>query len=902
MADLSAFSSESFNTASWINSAIKEHNEDESLESYLASLAMKLHIISQDYTDQLESGMVETMLKIPRMLSEISQIEDVLHNIEETMANLNEQIATFDQRNIHGIDDLTRLDNLKTNMENCKSTLEEHARWSQLVRETKVLIEDGHNLSDAADRVETMLRSLDILKHLSGHEERAEVCGVFRDSLIDALKPKVQRDIIGYDLAPLYESLYVYDKLGRRRELEEVYVLVRPEELGATWLAALDSLVESELTSRFCSTVNEFLNEVTTFIIDESSRIKALFGNERSPSLLCAILVRLMSVVTPALRNKLQLIDNPVPTIEVYNIMEKFTHRIFAYVDGVTCSTWASSVQALMESLLQLQDEYVNQETTYVRNALNINMQHITFSPPKTEFEGGGLDMSLPDDPTTEFVAFADRLLTAADSYQCSLESSVGRTATLLGGLRVKPVLRSLAGLLAGLMKQVLNKIEELRAASGLVADPTTLSTVSEGGGDGSAAGVTPTTVTISDVDSAWRRMVQGGGITARLLVPSALQTMQATGRFCRRMGEVEVFTSEQLTQLLAALFPDDRDKESLDQWHRGGGNAGVLLASHILSADIAAASELRGFLAASARTVGTSAQSVYAAVIPGLTKLKLASSSFLFDLCAAGPRAVLGGLSNDELYAGPVLGSGTYNPSEHRFHAYLDSLLPQPTVTQVGEHLLSLVQELETFATSGALEDLMQLTGEAVPLSLRGWKGLKPVLDLNAWDEESIESLCRRSSSRVAVLGVEKVIFGSDASNVEGWIDSDYSENADDTAPQDAALRFVNEWLGSICDFTVGLFVAVVVRVVMLSPLGLAQLLVDVDYLCNVVNAIGLTPHPVLSHFSKLLRYDPVRITSTQQTGCLTGRSNTLLSLIDMKILSAIAAGHGMVDKKTEN
>ena len=56
MADLTAFSSGSFDTTSWINNSLRDRPEEEPLESYLASLAMKLHIISQDYTDQLETG------------------------------------------------------------------------------------------------------------------------------------------------------------------------------------------------------------------------------------------------------------------------------------------------------------------------------------------------------------------------------------------------------------------------------------------------------------------------------------------------------------------------------------------------------------------------------------------------------------------------------------------------------------------------------------------------------------------------------------------------------------------------------------------------------------------------------------------------------------------------------
>ena len=152
MADLSAFSNDNFNTIAWVNGALREKQDEESMESYLASLSMKLHIISQDYSDQLETGMVEAISTMPRMISEISRLEDTLHSIEAEMSNLASQLRALDNKNVAGIEDLSRLDTLKVNMENCKSTLEEHARWSQLVREAKTFLEGGGRLSDCADR------------------------------------------------------------------------------------------------------------------------------------------------------------------------------------------------------------------------------------------------------------------------------------------------------------------------------------------------------------------------------------------------------------------------------------------------------------------------------------------------------------------------------------------------------------------------------------------------------------------------------------------------------------------------------------------------------------------------------------------------------------------------------
>ena len=101
--DLTAFSNNSFDAASWINGTILDRPDDEPLETFLASLAMKLHIVSQDYTDQLETGMVEAMTTMPRVLTEVSRIEDVLKSLEIEMSSLATQLKAFDQRNAHRV-------------------------------------------------------------------------------------------------------------------------------------------------------------------------------------------------------------------------------------------------------------------------------------------------------------------------------------------------------------------------------------------------------------------------------------------------------------------------------------------------------------------------------------------------------------------------------------------------------------------------------------------------------------------------------------------------------------------------------------------------------------------------------------------------------------------------------
>jgi hypothetical protein len=71
--------------------------------------------------------MVEAMTTMPRVLSDVARIDEVLKNIEGEMQSLAAQLRTFDLRNVAGVEDLSRLDNLKNNMEQV------HGRFDDLL-------------------------------------------------------------------------------------------------------------------------------------------------------------------------------------------------------------------------------------------------------------------------------------------------------------------------------------------------------------------------------------------------------------------------------------------------------------------------------------------------------------------------------------------------------------------------------------------------------------------------------------------------------------------------------------------------------------------------------------------------------------------------------------------------
>lgn len=72
----------------------------------------------------------------------------------------------------------------------------------------------------------------------------------------------------------------------------------------------------------------------------------------------------------------------------------------------------------------------------------------------------------------------------------------------------------------------------------------------------------------------------------------------------------------------------------------------------------------------------------------------------------------------------------------------------------------------------------------------------------------------------------------------------------------ESAVLIFVNEWLRAVADCVVGLVAAQLLRVSSLSEGGAAQLRADLEYLSNVIDAMGVRSHPLLGHI-KLLMFE---------------------------------------------
>ena len=211
-------------------------------------------------------------------------------------------------------------------------------------------------------------------------------------------------------------------------------------------------------------------------------------------------------------------------------------------------------------------------------------------------------------------------------------------------------------------------------------------------------------------------------------MVPCVLKLLQGVGRLMSRVSQLDEESGMHLYDMYTSIFLKDAQHGG----NSGSTPMGLRFCDLYLQQDSIVMAELKGYLTSMARNPNqasglglTTGPGVFTSLIPSISKLKAAAGYLLFDLCTALPKKLLrevysydetwavGKIDNADKTAGGDM-NDELDPSMYssRVDFNADSILPQQFFTQIGEHLLSLVQELETFASSNALNDLLKLAG----------------------------------------------------------------------------------------------------------------------------------------------------------------------------------------------
>jgi conserved oligomeric Golgi complex subunit 7 len=245
--------------------------------------------------------------------------------------------------------------------------------------------------------------------------------------------------------------------------------------------------------------------------------------------------------------------------------------------------------------------------------------------------------------------------------------------------------------------------------------------------------------------------------------------------------------------------------------------------------------------------------------------RLSASCHEFVFYVCGSVPR----------LQVAKISSLGSWSSSTKAGDDTIDyGTLPQEYITHVGEHMLSLVQALEPFATD---KDALELANYAM-------QGTKEV-GLSAWKD-----FCSEVNGREELVPrlMESKAF-------EGYVlgahleEEDELETERDDDENKAVTVFCNAWLDAIGTAVTGRLLERIMRIPLLTTKGADHLAADLQYVVNIFTALGIKelPHPLLGHVAELATLEPDVLEQRIESMDRSDDISNFLRLVESRLLA---------------
>ncbi|XP_057473890.1 conserved oligomeric Golgi complex subunit 7-like [Actinidia eriantha] len=233
MVDLSAFSDEKFDAKKWIN-ATCEARHPAAAAKHLVDLEMKLQMVSEEIAAALEEQSSSALLRVPRATRDVVRLRDDALSLRSSVAAILLKLKKAEGSSGESIATLAKVDTVKRRMEAAYETLQDAAGLTQLSSTVEDVFASG-DLPCAAKTLANMRHCLagvgevaefaNIRKQLEVLEDRLDT--MVQPRLTDALssrKVDVARDLRG-----------ILIRIGRFKSLEQHYTKVHLKPIKQLW-------------------------------------------------------------------------------------------------------------------------------------------------------------------------------------------------------------------------------------------------------------------------------------------------------------------------------------------------------------------------------------------------------------------------------------------------------------------------------------------------------------------------------------------------------------------------------------------------------------------------------------------------------------------------------------------
>lgn len=854
----SLLNSSQFSVASYLNMALSTKDGSsggDDLQQRMAELALQLQLQTQSCHEDIGRIGAELQAILPRCHADVGRVGVGLEGMQMDAAALLESKSAkseSEQEVSTSLETLSTLHALQSNLSRTKDILTAAATWDSTLSSVAPLLSQ-QNLTEAVHALAQLENGERALRGMPHPEERRESIAKIRQQVSVLLQPQLKHALQNMNtrLAPLQQCVSLYMKLGKVDALQEEYVKNRPVAVHKAWFAFSPSYHENNegeeskgSSSNFLTWLPGWYENVLNLITEERRQSLAVFGSDKVPEMVIRVLKECFRPILPSFQSRLESLYSSNPNGPNKGSLENIcaVYEATLHFLSLAYENVAGGYMDLMEQQQQRGTPAASSDQHGIE--LYNDMMEIfkqVASPfalhqerlPLLEAKHSGVTAKLVTDDIAQAVSAVsegnadlaslqdatDRLKGLSNFVFPMAEGALARFELMNGGYQVRPSLGAVDGLIAGHATEISKAIQSLSSA------------------------MTSNEKKLADNFDDQH-------------VLCALDVLKVAGSFRRDMKSFEGKTRERLKVLAERMSIHSAKEKKIEETLSGAAKTSTdgqfqlpdslsvveidSFLTKIICGSTSGEAEIDeeennatlALLQKLARAEGEEMDVLYAEVDNATKDLAGSCHRFVYDVCSSVPRLHLSGISTMAAWKEE---SGTDDIASY-------GTLPQTYITQVGEHMLALVQALEPFASDT----------EALSLANEVMSGVRDVA-LQPWREFLSSAGSMDTSTEV----VKTLMDGEDILDlvISAVLPEDEEEDEEEDEASKASTAFCNAWLDAVGLSVTGRLLERIVRIPQLTPKGCEHLSADLNYIVNVFSALGLKghPHPLVSHLAEL-------------------------------------------------
>ncbi|KAL3645202.1 Golgi transport complex subunit 7 [Castilleja foliolosa] len=268
MVDLSSFSEGNFDPKKWINGAVQQKHPQDPVEKHLVDLEMKLQMVSEEIASSLEEHSSAAILRVPRASRDVLRLRDDALSLRSAVANILLFLKKAEGSSAESITTLAKVDTVKRRMEAAYETLQDAAGLTQLSSTVEDVFASG-DLPRAAETLANMRHCLAAVGEVAEFANIRKQLEVLEDRLDSMVQPRLTDALTNRKVNVAQEMRGILIRIGRFKSLESYYTKVHIKPIKKLW----EDFDLRQQSNKLSSGKNEVQRDSISFDSQSNSRI-----------------------------------------------------------------------------------------------------------------------------------------------------------------------------------------------------------------------------------------------------------------------------------------------------------------------------------------------------------------------------------------------------------------------------------------------------------------------------------------------------------------------------------------------------------------------------------------------------------------------------------------------------